>query len=278
MRRTIDIQSQRRQLNPWVQKSITLFLNTSYLDAIQVVYPFGSASPERINNRDRRELILAHTSRNIEQLFQLLKQYNKFPYDDPVWYMLKNIKDCFERNPQQSRRIAETLFNMTAEETVVRLESAPKINTQVGPMFTQWLRKTFKRLPREAFIQSTEGICILDCSEEEGKRFVQETLNQDISKRPDLIAKSGTQYIIGEAKWVGQPGGNQTKNVEEVLAFCNLQRGDIRRIGIIDGFPWAVYGTNGRLIESKEAVLVQESPFDILSALLLNDYLTQFVV
>ncbi len=96
--------------------------------------------------------------------------------------------------------------------------------------------------------------------------------------RPDLIAKSGSHYIIGEAKWVGQPGGNQTKNIEEVLAFCNLQRGDIRRIGIIDGFPWAVYGTNGRLIESKEAVLVQESPFDILSALLLNDYLTQFAV
>jgi hypothetical protein len=95
--------------------------------------------------------------------------------------------------------------------------------------------------------------------------------------RPDLIAKAGRQYVIGEAKWVGQPGGNQTKNVSEVLDFCNLQRGAVRRIEIVDGFPWAIYGTNGHVIESKEAVMVQESPYDILIALLLNEYLSQFV-
>ena len=91
------------------------------------------------------------------------------------------------------------------------------------------------------------------------------------------MAKANTQYVIGEAKWIGQPGGNQGKAVTEVLEFCQNQRGAIRRIGIVDGFPWALYKRTGALIKSKEAVLVQESPYDILSALLLENYLQQFL-
>ena len=277
MKRKIDIQAHWGQLNPWIRQSLELFSNGPYLDGIQEVYPFGVASPERIDARQRRGLIQAHNSRNSGVLFTLLKDQEKFPYEEPVWYMLKNVRDCYERNPGQIERISETLYNMTAEETVSRLESAPKINTQVGPMFATWSRRIFTRLQQNEFVNYSEGIAILDCSEEEGKQFVIEKLGQTVSKRPDLIAKAGQQYVIGEAKWIGQPGGNQTKQVEEVLQFCSQQRGPIRRIGIIDGFPWAVYKTNGALINDKETVMVQESPYDLLSALLLRDYLNQFI-
>ena len=85
------------------------------------------------------------------------------------------------------------------------------------------------------------------------------------------------QLIIGEAKWIGQPGGNQEKQVQEVLKFCRNQRGDVIRIGVVDGFPWSLFNINHRLVNNKEAVNIQESEYDIVSAILLEEYFNQFL-
>ena len=103
-------------------------------------------------------------------------------------------------------------------------------------------------------------------------------LDQNLAKRPDLIAKVNRQIIIGEAKWIGQqPGGNQEKQVQEVLNFCRHQRGNVIRIGVVDGFPWSVFNINHRLVNNKEAVNIQESEYDLVSALLLQAYLQRFL-
>lgn len=277
MERTIDIENHPEHLNQWVRRSIDLFKNTPYLDNILEVYPLQIAAPERLEPQLRRKIIMAHQARQTRELLETLRGITKFPYEDPMWYLLKNIAGCLQNNPQQIQRIADTLHSMTAEETVVRLEAAPKLNTQMGPMFNSWLRGKFPRLGLDDFQVSAEGIFILDASEEDAKSFLNNTLNQNLPKRPDLVAKINSQYVIGEAKWIGQPGGNQEKQVQEVLGFCRQQRGNVIRVGIIDGFPWAVYNTNGRLLNSKEAVLVQESEYDIISALLLEEYLRQFL-
>lgn len=277
MERTIDIIKNPEKLNPWVRRSLALFNETNYLDNIQEIYPFEITPAQKVENSVRRKIIQAHQSRDTEKLLNLLTSQTKFPYEDPIWYLLKNVRDCATNNPRQIQRIADALYSMTAEETIVRLESPPDPNTQTGPMFGNWARKNFNPLPLQRFQLSGKGIFILGGSEDEGKQFVREVLKQDLGKRPDLVAKVNTQYIIGEAKWVGQPGGNQEKQVKEVLQFCENQKGNVRRIGIVDGFPWALYNKNGNLFNTKEAVLIQESPYDVLSALLLEDYLQQFI-
>lgn len=135
MERTINIENNPDDINEWVLKSINLFRNTNYLDQILEVYPFQIASPERLEPILRRSIIAAHQSRRTIELIQILKKLTKFPYEDPIWYLLKNIEGCTENNPIQIDRIAQSLYSMTAEETVVRLEAAPKLNTQMGPMF-----------------------------------------------------------------------------------------------------------------------------------------------
>jgi len=277
MERTIDIENNPEQLNEWVLRSINLFKDTNYLDQILEVYPFQIASPERLEPSVRRRIINAHQSRRTNELIEILKSLTKFPYEDPIWYLLKNIEGCNINNPAQIQRIANSLYSMTAEETVVRLESAPKLNTQMGPMFNAWLRQRFTLLPLNLFQESSNGICILDSSEEIGKRYINEILNQNLDKRPDLIAKVNNQLIIGEAKWIGQPGGNQEKQVQEVLKFCRNQRGDVIRIGVVDGFPWSLFNINHRLVNNKEAVNIQESEYDIVSAILLEEYFNQFL-
>lgn len=276
MERTIDI-TDNENLNEWIARSINLFQNTNYLDNILGVYPLEIATPERMDTTLRRNIIRRHQARQTNELIQLLLSIDKFPYDDPIWYMIKNTQGCLDNNPQQIERIANSLYAMTPEETVVRLESPPKLNTQIGPMFNTWLRNNFGLLSLEDFRESDEGIFVLDGSEESAKNFLINELNQNVDKRPDVVAKVNDQIVIGEAKWIGQPGGNQDKQVEEVLQFCRNQRGDILRIGIVDGFPWSLYNVRGKLINFKTAVLIQESEYDILSALLLNDYLDSLV-
>lgn len=277
MDRTIDIETNPENLNEWVRQSIDLFRNSNYLDQILEVYPFQIAAPERLDAGIRRRIIAAHQGRRTEELIEILKGLTKFPYEDPIWYLLKNIEGCIANNPRQIQRIAESLYSMTAEETVVRLEAAPKLNTQMGPMFNGWLRRNFNLLELDVFQKSTRGVCILDSSEEVGKEFINDTLQQNLAKRPDLIAKVNRQLIIGEAKWIGQPGGNQEKQVQEVLNFCRHQRGNVIRIGVVDGFPWSVFNVNHRLVNNKEAVNIQESKYDMVSALLLQAYLQRFL-
>ena len=161
----------------------------------------------------------------------------------------------------------------SADEVVFKLEEAPKLNTQMGPMFTSWLRENFKLLNIRDFKRSFSGIFILNSSEQEGKDFVNNELSQNVSKRPDLVAKVNETYVIGEAKWIGSPGGNQNKQIVEVINLCREQRGNVIRVGIIDGYPWATHKSDGGIITEKTAVMTQECEYDLVSALLLKEYL-----
>ena len=277
MVRTIDIDNERDELNPWVLKSLDLFKDTPYLDNLLEVYPLLTGMPTHIDPVLRRRIVAAHQARRTNDLISILQGEVKFPYDEPLAFLMKEVEGCMESNPRQINRIANTLYAMTADELVFSLESAPKLNTQMGPMFTNWLRGKFDALPLERFERSTEGIFILDSSEEKGMNFINEIVNQNMKKRPDLVAKVNETYIVGEAKWIGRSGGNQNNQVRDVLGFCRNQRGDAIRVGIIDGFPWATRKTNGGLINEQANVSVQEFQYDVLSALLLEDYLNTFL-
>lgn len=270
--RTINLDENFDQLNPWVQESINLFNDESYLDRIAAVYNYSADQPVRIEDNLRRQIRIAHNTRNDEALIRLLSQLDKFPYDEPFWYLLKNAPDFIDNNPEQVHRIAQILYSMTDEEVVVRIESQPKLNQQTGPMFNNWLMETFEVLNLEEFKESDSGKFVLSESEETGKNFLINDLNQNVSKRPDLIAKVDNRYIIGEAKWIGQSGGNQYKSVDEVLKFCRNQRNNVLRIGIIDGYPWVTRKASGSIVNDRICVEVQESTYNMMSALLLDDY------
>src|SRR5699024_661144 len=143
-------------------------------------------------------------------------------------------------------------------------------------MFNNWIRRNFEIKSLEDFKESSSGIAILGESEETGKSYLTEDLNQRVGKRPDLIAKVDNKVVIGEAKWIGQSGGNQYKSVAEVLNFCGKQRGSIYRIGIVDGYPW-VTKKSERITNGRICVEVQESTYNIMSALLLEDYFKELL-
>lgn len=258
----------------WVQRSLALFDGPGYLDGLQTVYPLRVAVQNRLSDQTRRNLIRLHNERDTENLLAALARLDKFPYEDPMWFLMKNVRGQLASNPIHRNRIASALYAMTAEEMLVRLEAAPKLNTQMGRMFSDWLNNNFTALTKDEFLSSRQGIYILRASEPEAYRIVKNDLGQnDLPKRPDLVAVKNGQFVIGEAKWIGSPGGNQEKQTKEVEEFCSRQRGNVRRIGIVDGYPWAVNRVSGSIFSTKEVVRIQESNYSILSALLLKDYL-----
>lgn len=273
MERTIDIENEINRLNIWVQRSIELFNRLDYLDQIGEVYDFGIGRPERLNVDLRNQIITAHVNQNDKELIRLLRLVKKFPYDEPFWYLLKNQDGFVDNNPNEVNRIARTLYNMTPEEVVVRLESPPKLNQTIGPKFNVWLNQSFETVNREEFQDSDNRIVVLGESEEVGRKFLVEYLGQELEKRPDLIAKVNERYIIGEAKWIGTSGGNQGKSVTELINFCRNQRGNVLRIGIVDGFIWMTHTNNGSVMKDKNCVRIQETNFNMMSALLINQFL-----
>ena len=275
--RRINIENGFESLNPWVRRSIELFNRGRYLDQISHVYDYWADRPQRLDDALRRQIRMAHYARRDNELIRLLSQLDRFPYDEPFWYLLKTVPGFIEGNPAQVQRIASTLYDMTDEEVVFRMESPPKLNQQTGPMFHNWLRRMFRFENLESFKNNRNGTVILGETEEVGKGYLADELNQEVSKRPDLIAKVNSTIIIGEAKWIGQSGGNQFKSVAEVLKFCAAQRGEVIRIGIIDGYPWATRKPNGAVINDRICVEVQESPYNLMSALLLNDFFGSLV-
>ena len=272
MERRINIENEFNLLNPWVQRSIEVFNGLDYLDQIGEVYNFGIGRPERLDQRLRNQIITAHVNQNNEELIRLLSLVKKFPYDEPFWYLLKNQDGFVENNLNEVDRIARTLYNMTPEEVVVRLESPPKLNQTIGPKFNVWLNQRFETVNIEEFQNSNNRIVVLGETEEVGRNFVVEQLGQELEKRPDLIAKVNERYIFGEAKWIGTSGGNQGKSVTEVINFCRNQRGNVLRIGIVDGFIWMTYTNAGSITKDKNCVKIQETNFNMMSALLINQF------
>jgi hypothetical protein len=273
MKRSIDLDEDFDKLNPWIQKSINLFYETNYLDKIAEVYNYSLGTQDQIEADLRRLIRRAHNQRNDLELLNLLGDLGKFPYDEPFWYLLNNVDGFIEKNPNQVHRIAENLYRMTDEELVERIESESKLNQQTGPMFKNWLESNFEVCELNEFKESSDGIVVLGESEESWKRYLINELNQNVSKRPDLVAKANNRVVIGEAKWVGQSGGNQGGSATEVVGFCSQQRNNILRIGIIDGYPWITRNPSGSIKNDRICVEIQEAPYNIMSALLLEDYL-----
>lgn len=104
MQRTLDI-NDPKALNPWIKRSIDLFSKTHYLDNIRDIYPFQVSIPQRINRKVRREIIQAHQSRNTERLLDLLESQTKFPYEDPMWYLLKTREIVWQTVQSKSKEL-----------------------------------------------------------------------------------------------------------------------------------------------------------------------------
>lgn len=89
-----------------------------------------------------------------------------------------------------------------------------------------------------------------------------------IPKRPDMVAKSGNKYVIGEAKFLSSTGGNQGRAFEDGITLATNTQGTAFKVFLLDGVHW-IYP------KAAEYKRILHGTAAIFSALLLGDYFSE---
>lgn len=258
-----------RYLNEWVRKSIELANSFGYLDKLHEVYPVTPSVRRAIPNEIKQRIRQAYNEKNGLKLLRILLKLDKFPIKDPYVAFLRKKKAFLQLNPATVNRIAETLFSMNYDEIIEGCEEPKEFNRQIGTLFRSWLPKLGYPLLSKKRFTSHLGVALFEASDKEKMKFANSVLGCNLDKAPDLLAKVGEKYIIGEAKFLTDTGGHQIAQFQDALRLLKGKEGKAIRIAVLDGVVWIknkhkMYRTVCQLKET------------VLSALLLKDFLESF--
>jgi hypothetical protein len=144
----------------------------------------------------------------------------------------------------------------------------------MGPMFRNWLIKTFQFLDSEEF-KNSDTVAFLKGSDAVLKEFAMSELKckfGKLSKGLDFVAKIKNNYIVGTAKFITDFGGTQYNQFYEAIRFIKESSvpQNVKKVAVIDGVAWL--GKNNRM--AKEIQKIKDDEF-CFSALLLKDFLNK---
>jgi len=254
-------------MNEWTKRSIQIANSKGYLDQLHEIYPVADNNPRTLAPNIVRELKAAYETKNRLALLEAALNLEKFPFKDPYIALLRDKRELIRTNPLTLQRITDKLLKLDFADIIEGAQAPKEANTQIGPQFRKWLRTSgFSFLPQAQFLKHSTGISFLEGSDKDLFNFATSMLNSGLDKEPDFIAKSGKDYIVGEAKFLTAAGGHQNTSLQDALRMVKGTQGKAHRVAILDGIIWFEF--SGKMFQT---VKVSGSP--LLSALLLNDYL-----
>ncbi|MDI6788907.1 MAG: restriction endonuclease, partial [Planctomycetota bacterium] len=182
-----------------------------------------------------------------------------------VAFLRKDDK-FLDYNPQTIKRIAERILKNGFDTMIKGIEEPKEFNRQIGTLFKKYIIKIGYLVLPPAEFKNYRGIAFLKGSEKELKDYANDELDCRLKKEPDLLAKAGNKYVIGEAKFLTDVGGHQNAQFADALALIKSQSGSAIRIAILDGVVWIKGG-------SKMFRQVNRLPKPVMTALLLKEFL-----
>jgi hypothetical protein len=256
-------------VNPWTEKSIKLANAPKYLDSLLQVYNMDSNPPRPLPKDIIPQLKEAYEKRQSKRLIQLLlDKAVVFPVKDSYIGFLKAKSAAIDENPKTLARIAQRLYDFKSFDDMRREAERPiETNRQLGNRFKDWLyRLGYPVIKRDEFIASTNGIKILEGGDKTLKDFAKKYLKCKLKKGIDLVIKVNKKYIIGEAKFLTTPGGEQGGGFEDAYTVVSGKSGDAIRIAIIDGYVW---------LETDSGIYprIFAANMNIMSSLVLKEFL-----
>jgi hypothetical protein len=208
---------------------------------------------------------------NNTELLNKLLSLERFPYKDSYVGFLRKDRTAIGRNPQTVQRICDRLYAMGIDKVIEGVSQSKEANQRRGPQFRAWVNANFRRVGLSDFRRSTTGIVVLEATELEARNFCNTELGVGISKRPDLVAKSGRKYVIGEAKFLSSSGGNQGRAFDDGMNLATNASGSAYKVFVLDGVLWIETGSN-------EYNRIEHSTAAVFSALLLRDFFDQLAL
>jgi hypothetical protein len=252
-------------MNEWARRTLELVNTQNYLDMLQEVYPHeeGERDIEPDTIDEIRRLFNAGDD---EALLDLLLDLEKFPYKDSYIAFLRTDRGAIQRNPMTVQRITDNLYSMGVEGVIAGVTQPKEANTRRGNQFRDWARDNFNWVSRLEFQASHSGIVMLDASEHEARDFCNTVMGVGIAKRPDIVAKSGNRYVVGEAKFLSSTGGNQGRAFDDGMNLATNSSGNAYKIFVLDGIHWIQTG-------SDQYHRIEYGTAAVFSALLLQEFL-----
>jgi hypothetical protein len=262
-------------MNTWIRSSIELANRDSYLDNLLSVYDVSAVSERQVSADHIKEITNAHVNRDAQGLMDALLKLDKFPIDDIHIGFLRNERSAIAKNPITVKRIVERLLSMKVHE-VLGLCLQPKVdNRRMGELFHNWFKSlNYPKLDLDNFSRLTEAkdaqgkrqhVLTLDGTRKGFRDFVNDELGCGLEKELDILVKVRGQYIIGEAKYFSNYGGNQSRQFDDATNFLLNIQGDASRIAVLDGVVWL--DTNDKICRG-----IRKVESIALSALLLQDF------
>lgn len=252
-------------MNEWSRKTLDLVTRRNYLDQLQHVYAHEEGE------WDVSEDVITAIKKSYEErdeigLITQLLNLEKFPYKDSYVAFLRKDREAITRNPETVNRICGRLYSMGIEGVIGGVTQPKEANMRRGPQFVNWIRANFNVLDLAAFTASNTGTVVLGGNELEARDFCNTSLGIAVSKRPDIVAKVGTKYIVGEAKFLSATGGNQGTGFEDGIRLATNSYGTASKIFVLDGIHWIETG-------SAQYNRIANTNAAIFSILLLKDFL-----
>ena len=252
-------------MNEWIRRSIQIAEERDYLDQLSRIYRVQLNPPRPVDPELIRRITEFHERRQFRELIELLIDHGKFPYREPFLGFLKADRGAMDRNPETIRRISGVLQQMQPIRIIEGIEEAPEPDRQFGGHFRQWVGMLpYSRLAAEEFLHANT-VCVLDGGDATLLNFANDHLNCGLEKGPDLLAKTSNGYVVAEAKFITDTGGNQGKSLREILDFIRAERGDALRVGIVDGVIWVKRRGKFAVLRNVEQIA--------MTALLLEEFL-----
>lgn len=257
-------------MNIWTKKSIELARKPGYLDALSAIYVMNINPNRLLTEEIEKKIREAFNSRKNKELIHLLIQNEVFPVKDSYVGFLRLNPAAIDQNPMTINRIAERLYSLGIEALLKEATRPKETNRQLGHSFKKWLPQLGYPVLNSEDFANTRGVAILAGGDSQLAQYAREKLGCELSKGIDFVLKKGKSYIIGEAKFLTTPGGEQDRGFDDASNFIKGKvRPHVKRIAVLDGYIWVERsgGLHNKIVTNN---------LDIFSALLLSEYIKKF--
>lgn len=259
-------------MNYWTELSIEYANQRSYLDDLFHVYPTIPEGIRDINQILWNEIEIAFQNQDNIELISTLLKLKKFPIKNSYVSFLRKDNSSISRNPQTINRLAGTVYQLGLNKLYEKCTEPKETNTQIGPMFSRWIQnKSLGITPvnLETFLSNNNN-AILGGNDAVLLSFARENFGYNKEKGLDFIARFNKKYVLGEAKFITDIGGNQDKSFVDIISTINANYQGVISVGIVDGIPWLInkskYYTD---------IITKYADYNIMSSLVLREFLYQ---
>lgn len=253
-------------MNKWIKKSIEIANAPGYLDKLSKIYVMNVNPNRPLDSAVEKSIREGFEKKDTKNLMELLLEAEVFPVKDSYIGFIRAKEDAIDQNPVTVERIGKRLYGLGLDKLIEEATRPKETNRQLGSAFRSWLPSLgYPILEKDEFTKA-KGIAFLDGSDKALKEYAVKHLGCKLTKGIDLLFKKNNTYVIGEAKFLTTPGGEQNGGFADASKLINSKSGSAKRIALIDGYIW---------LKSNKGIYdkIIKSNLDIFSALLLKEFI-----